>query len=132
MSAGLFHVIVGVTLFTTCDMGFDVSPLNVASPEYVALIPPLFPTTNDDTITLACPAMFSATVPKFVPPISKLTVPVGVPVSGATAVTVAVNVTGWPKADGLGEEVMVARLLNLFTVCEAVADTLELKLLSPT
>jgi hypothetical protein len=52
---------------------------------------------------VAIPEPFSVPVPSVVAPSLKVTVPVGV---GPEPVTVAVNVTDWPNAEGLAEEVM--------------------------
>src|SRR5690349_23599285 len=54
------------------------------------------------------------------PPSANVTVPVGVPLPGATADTVAVNVTGWPKTEGLAEDVTVVDVSVLSTVRLAV------------
>ena len=65
-------------------------------------------------VTLAVPP---ERVPVSVGPplMTKVTVPVGVPAPGATGATVAVNVTGWPNADGSGDEVTVVVVEALLT-----------------
>src|SRR5882672_8067348 len=55
-------------------------------------------------MNVAVPTTLSALVPSTVAPSLNVTVPVGVPVPEA-GFTVAVNVTAWPKADGLSEEI---------------------------
>src|SRR5437773_2189989 len=46
-----------------------------------------------------------------------MTVPVGVPAPGAFALTVAAKITGWPKTEGLLDEMRVVVVSALFTVC---------------
>ena len=118
-------------LFTTWAIGDEVLALKLRSPKYFALIPPLLPASSDETAILACPAPFNVPVPNIVGPISKLTVPVGIPDPGATATTVAMRVTDCPNVDGLGIEAAVASVSALLTACDAPAEVLVLKLLSP-
>jgi hypothetical protein len=84
-----------------------------------------------DVVKLAWPELFSATLASVRPPAVNVTVPVGVPDPGELAVTVAVKVTGWPCAEGFGEEVSDVVEESLFTVCVRALDVLPLKLLSP-
>jgi hypothetical protein len=58
-------------------------------------------------------------------------VPVGNPLPGALAAIVAVNVTGWPKTEGLDEELKLAVEPSLFTVWLRTPEVLALKLPSP-
>jgi hypothetical protein len=81
-------------------------------------------------VNVALPELKVA-VPSVVAPSRKVTVPVGVPAPGATALTVAENVTLCPNTDGFTDEVTVAELLALLTVCVMAADVLPVKLLSP-
>ncbi len=61
-----------------------------------------------------------------------VTLPVGVPFPGETAPTVNVNVAACPATDGFGDcKVMVVFVVAWFTVCETLAEVLEVKLLSP-
>ena len=69
--------------------------------------------------------------PMLVEPFLKVTVPVGIPLPGELAATVAVNVTGWPKAEGLAEELKVVVEASAFTVWPRVVEALPLKLVSP-
>ena len=91
----------------------EVLPVKVASPSYVAVIFVWSPTASDEVRKIANPFVSSA-VPNAVASLLNVTVPVGVPVS---LMTVAVNITGWPKTDGLGEEVMSVEELSAFTIC---------------
>lgn len=73
----------------------------------------------------------SVPVPRVVPPSENVTVPVGVP--EPCAVTVAVNVTGWPLADGLTEEVRAVVVAVRAPTCWLNGVlVLEAKVLSPT
>jgi len=75
-------------------------------PEYVALTV-VDPTGSEDVVNVAFP-LTSWPVPKTVVPAVKVTGPVGVTVGD---VIVAVNVTGWPRIDGFGVELMLAELV---------------------
>jgi hypothetical protein len=90
----------------------------VASPGYDAVIW-LEPTAREDVVSVA-------TLPDVVP------VPIGFPSaenvtvspSGTAGVVVAVNVTGWPTADGLGEDESVVVVVIWLTVCVSGVDVL--------
>ena len=79
------------------------------------------------------PTVLSVPCPILVEPSKKVTAPVGFP--EPFGVTVAVNITIWPNADGLSDELMpvdVVIRLELLTVCPpSRVPLLPAKLLSP-
>ena len=80
-------------------------------------------------LNVAIAEPFSGPVPSVVAPSLNVIVPVGVP--AALEVTVAVNVTDCPKGDGFSEDVTVAVLAAVFTVCVSAAEVLVAKLALP-
>ena len=83
-------------------------------------------------VVVAVPLTFiKVPLPNIELPSLKVTVPVGcTPL--IVGVTVAVSVTGWPKVEGLGEDiVMVVVALAGLTVCVKEDEVLPLKLVSP-
>ena len=70
-------------------------------------------------------------IPKVVVPSVKVTLPVGIPEPGATAVTVAVNVTSWPAAEGLADDITAVLVDAWLTVWVAVDEVPEAKVVSP-
>jgi len=82
-------------------------------------------------VLVAIPAANATGVPKFAPSTTNCTVPVGVPLPAGFTVTVAVKVTGWPKTEGLAEELTVVVVAAMLTVCVTPAEVLVLKLVSP-
>jgi hypothetical protein len=76
------------------------------------------PTDNAVAVTLAVPEASVSTSPQSVPPLEKVITP-RVQTAG---VTVAVKVTGWPNADGFGDEVKLVLVPARFTTCCTVFD----------
>ena len=99
-------------------------PRSFTLPEYTAVIE-CAPWVSEDVETVAFP-LASAAVPTMVAPFFNVTVPVGVPLPGATVTTVIVKVTDLPSVDGFNEEVNVAELAALLTVCVSTGEVLVL------
>jgi hypothetical protein len=76
---------------------------------------------------VAAPLPLRVPVPRVVLPSVKVTVPVGVPPAEET---VAVKVTGWPKVEGVREELTVVLVVVLLTVWLTL-PLLVAKLVSP-
>ena len=93
-----------MALVTTCFTVFEVLPANVESPPYTALTA-VVPTLKVDVLKVATPPLNDPVPSVVVPFLNEMVSPSG---GGPELdVTVAVNVTGCPKADGLGEDVSV-------------------------
>ena len=116
-----------VILFTFWINDAELLPRKFASPEYMAVIV-LDPTGRAEVLRMATPPL-RGTVPKTVEFWWNITVPVGVPPNCPD--TFAVKVTVWPMSDGVAEEVSAVEVLALDTLCDAAAELLPLKLLSP-
>jgi hypothetical protein len=67
----------------------------------------------------------SGTVPKVVVPFLNATVPVGAPAPGATVLIVALKATLSPTVDGFLDDINVALVDALFTVCNSAAEVLR-------
>ena len=72
--------------------------------------------------------LLSVAVPRAAVPSLKVTTPVGPP---AVAFKSAVNVTDCPYTEGFTEEVTVAKVVPLLTVCVNTEEVLLSKLVSP-
>jgi hypothetical protein len=88
------------------------------------------PALNDEVLNVAVPPL-SVPVPKVAVPSLNVTVPVGVPAPGDTGATVAVNVTGWPKTEGLAEEVTLVVVAAWLIVWLKAPEVLVVKFASP-
>ena len=111
LGAELTAVVVAVS--TDCGTA-ESSPLLVwkfVLPLYVPVMV-LLPNASEDVVNVATPPD-SVTPPglRSVAPSVKSTVPVGTP-GLPGALTVAVIVTGWPNADGFGEELTTVVVTN--------------------
>ena len=68
-----------------------------------------------------CPVASKGTLAKMVAPSLKATEPVGVPGAPPGAITVAVKLTGWPKLEGLAEELTVVEV-PICTICVTIPE----------
>jgi hypothetical protein len=103
---------------TTCVTFAEVTPPNVASPEYVAVM--VWLPVASAVVVYVATFEVSVTVDSTVAPSLNATVPVSVPV--VVDVRVAVNVTDCPGVDGFTDDVSAAVVTALLTTCVTAAD----------
>jgi hypothetical protein len=110
------EVVLGA-LFTVCPTAAEVTPLQLASPPYTAVIEWL----PAESVVLANEALppLTGTVAKTVAPSRNCTLPVA-----ADGNRVAVSVTDWPVNAGLRDDTSAIDVDALFTVCVTAGDVL--------
>ena len=97
-----------------------------ASPLYAAVIE-CVPRASAVAFQTAVPA-FTAALPSSVAPSENVTVPVSAP---PLVVTPAENVTAAPYPEGFALDATVVLVVAIWTVCNRVAEVLEVSLESP-
>lgn len=120
----------GGGVLTVCVNAAEVLAMNVASPEYFAVIE-CDPAVRVEVAKVACAVASRAPVPSVLVPSRNVTLPVGVPADAL--VTAAVKVTACPVVAGFAEDVTVVVVLAVATVtlCASAGETLLPKLVSP-
>lgn len=95
-------------VFTVCVNTAEVLEINVASPEYLAVME-CDPVLKLELEKVACAVPSRFPVPIWLAPSKNVTVPLGVPVEAL--VTLAVNVTDCPFVAGFAEDITVVVVL---------------------